>query len=325
VKAWGRRHHRCLGPVRRSLAMRWAGCQVSFEPNRKRRAACRSLFSECAHGSQSCASHSRTDPFLCAAFSAYKRVITDVAIFPVRGRCRKCADAWRWNADTAVHITGGGGSARIGAPCAVPRGSMARASHSGSCQRGSGDQCSRQKFKLGHLISPFHMKATGVWAPLWKWSSDWRIKVTISSRRSTPREVGASYDHSPGSKSSRRIELCETKFNGARSLPAYIQSGGVQVRHIISMDQSACGEWRCERQADRAVVCRSCSRAGSMPSPARCVIGQQIVARRPGTTRHKHRARRCPWIWTRRSSSRPLGRSTNSISQSRALWRKKTT
>jgi hypothetical protein len=45
--------------------------------------------------SQICASHSCTDPFLCAAFSTYKRVITDVAIFPVRGRRRKCADARR--------------------------------------------------------------------------------------------------------------------------------------------------------------------------------------------------------------------------------------
>src|SRR5258706_14656910 len=31
----------------------------------------------------------------CAASSAYARVITDVAIFPVRGRRRKCADARR--------------------------------------------------------------------------------------------------------------------------------------------------------------------------------------------------------------------------------------
>jgi hypothetical protein len=36
------------------------------------------------------ASHSRTDPFLCAALSAYMRVITDVAIFR-----RQCADARR--------------------------------------------------------------------------------------------------------------------------------------------------------------------------------------------------------------------------------------
>ena len=44
---------------------------------------------------QSCASHNRPDPFLCAASSAYKRVITDVAISPFRGRRRKCAEARR--------------------------------------------------------------------------------------------------------------------------------------------------------------------------------------------------------------------------------------
>jgi len=36
-----------------------------------------------------------SDHQVCAAFSAYTRVITDVAIFPVRGRRRKCADARR--------------------------------------------------------------------------------------------------------------------------------------------------------------------------------------------------------------------------------------
>src|SRR5258706_9449214 len=58
----------------------------------------------------------------------------------------------------AVNITGGGGGARIGAPCTVPRGFMARASHSGSCERGCGDHCSRQKFKLSHLISPLRVR-----------------------------------------------------------------------------------------------------------------------------------------------------------------------
>jgi hypothetical protein len=181
----------------------------------------RRVFSECAMARQSCASHSRTDPFLCTAFSAYTRVITDVAIFPVRGRRRECADTRRWNAGTAVNMTGGGRGARIGVLCAVPRGYMARASHSGSCEHGCGDQCSRQKFKLSHLISPLQMKSQRRVAPLWKWSSDRRIKVTIFSR-STPREIGRVADHSPNSKSSRRIELCEAQFNGARSLPAYI-------------------------------------------------------------------------------------------------------
>ena len=81
---------------------------------------------EGGHHPQSCASHSRTDPFLCAAFSAYKRVIADVAIFSVRGRWRKCADARRSNADRAVnsYMMGGGGSARIGVFCEMPRGYM---------------------------------------------------------------------------------------------------------------------------------------------------------------------------------------------------------
>jgi len=80
-------------------------------------------------------------------------------IVPAPRRCRKCADARRWNADMAVNITGGGGGARIGVHCAVPRGYMARASHSGSCDHGCGDQCCRQKFKLSHLISPLYMKS----------------------------------------------------------------------------------------------------------------------------------------------------------------------
>jgi hypothetical protein len=96
--------------------------------------------------------------FSAQLFSAYKRVIADVAIFSVRGRRRKCADARRCNADTAVNMTGGGGGARIGMLGAVPRGYMALASHSGSCEHGCGDQCSRQKFKLSHQISPLHMK-----------------------------------------------------------------------------------------------------------------------------------------------------------------------
>jgi hypothetical protein len=119
------------------------------------------------HHAQSCASYSRTDPFLCAAFSAYKRVIADVASSPVRGRRSKCADAQRSNADTAVNIKGGGGSARIGVLCEMPRGYMARASHSGSCEHGCGDQCSRQKFKLSHLISPLHEKPTASGSSFW--------------------------------------------------------------------------------------------------------------------------------------------------------------
>jgi hypothetical protein len=111
-----------------------------------------------------CLGGDRSDAFLCAAFSAYKRVIADVAIFPVRGRRRKCADARRSNADRAA-MMGGGGSARIGVLCEMPRGYMAVASHSGRYEHGSGDQCSRQKLKLSHLIFPLHMKSQRRVAP----------------------------------------------------------------------------------------------------------------------------------------------------------------
>jgi pimeloyl-ACP methyl ester carboxylesterase len=119
------------------------------------------------HHPQSCASFSRTDPFLCSAFSAHKRVIADVASSSVQGRRSKCTDARRSNADTAVNITGDGGSARIGVLCEMSRGYMARASHSGSCEHGCGDQCSRQKFKLSHLISPLHEKPTASGSSFW--------------------------------------------------------------------------------------------------------------------------------------------------------------
>jgi hypothetical protein len=66
---------------------------------------------------------------------------------------------------------------------------MALASHSGSCD-GCGDQCGRQKVKIGHLVSPFDMKSQQRVAPLWKWSSDRPIKVTFPHVVSTPREVG---------------------------------------------------------------------------------------------------------------------------------------
>jgi hypothetical protein len=68
-------------------------------------AARRSLFNECANGCPELRSWSQTDPFLCAALSAYTRVIADVAILPVRRR---------WNADMAVKLTGSGGGARMG-------------------------------------------------------------------------------------------------------------------------------------------------------------------------------------------------------------------
>jgi hypothetical protein len=106
-----------------------------------------------------CASYGPTGPFLSVAFSAYTRVIADVASSPIRGRRSKRASARRSNGDRAVNIMSGEGSARIGVLCEMLRGYMACTSHSGSCEHGCGDQCSRQKFKLSHLISPSHMKS----------------------------------------------------------------------------------------------------------------------------------------------------------------------
>src|SRR5258708_21126336 len=109
------------------------------------------------------------------------RFARDIVVGP--GICSKCPDARRWNADTAVNITVSGEGAitvsgegaRIGVLCEVPRGYMARASHSGSCMHGCGHHCSRQKFKLGHLVSPLHMKSQPGVAPSCKWGSDRRI------------------------------------------------------------------------------------------------------------------------------------------------------
>ena len=79
------------------------------------------------------------------------RVIADVASSPVRGRRSKRADARRSDADRAANIMGGVGNARICVHREMPRGYVARASHSGSCEHDCGDQCSRQKFGLSHF------------------------------------------------------------------------------------------------------------------------------------------------------------------------------
>jgi len=115
--------------------------------------------------SPSFASYCRTDPFLRAAVSAYTRVIADVAIVPVRGRRRKCADARRRNAGTVVTITGGGRGVRIDVPRMVPRGYMTRASHSRGSDHGYGDQCGRQKVMTGHSTSPMDMRSQQRLAP----------------------------------------------------------------------------------------------------------------------------------------------------------------
>jgi len=72
----------------------------------------------------------------------------------ISGRCGKCAHGRSRMAETPVNITRGGRGTRKGVQCAV-----ALASHSGSCKCGCGDQCSRQKFKFSHSISPLDMKS----------------------------------------------------------------------------------------------------------------------------------------------------------------------
>jgi hypothetical protein len=77
----------------------------------------------------------------------------------IPGRCGKCAHSRSRIAETPVNITHGGRGTRKGVQCAVLRGYLALASHSGTCKGGCGDQCGRQKFKLGHSISPLDMKS----------------------------------------------------------------------------------------------------------------------------------------------------------------------
>ena len=105
----------------------------------------------------------------------------------IPGLCGKCAHGRSRIADTPVNITCAGRGSRIGV---VPQGYMALASHSGSCERGCGDQCSRQKFNFSRIISPLDMKSQQRVASLWKWSSDRLIKVTFAHIVSTPRKVG---------------------------------------------------------------------------------------------------------------------------------------
>jgi hypothetical protein len=54
-------------------------------------------------------------------FTAYKRVVADIAIFSVR-RCPQWAEARRRNASIAVNIAEDGGRARIGFLCTMPLG-----------------------------------------------------------------------------------------------------------------------------------------------------------------------------------------------------------
>lgn len=81
----------------------------------------------------------------------------DVAVIP--GLCCKCAYAGSRVAKTAVNVTRGGCGAGMSVRRKVPRSYMALASHGGSCEHGCSDQSSRQKFKLGHSISPQDMRS----------------------------------------------------------------------------------------------------------------------------------------------------------------------
>ena len=78
----------------------------------------------------------------------------------IPGLAGKCAHARSRDAAWPVNITRVGRDTRIGVRCELPRGYMALASHSGSCEHGCGDQCSRQKFKLSDSGSPSIEKPT---------------------------------------------------------------------------------------------------------------------------------------------------------------------
>jgi hypothetical protein len=55
-------------------------------------------------------------------------------------------------AQTIVRKTRAGRGTRIGLQRELPRVYLVLASHGGSCKHSRGDQCSRQKFNLGHSI-----------------------------------------------------------------------------------------------------------------------------------------------------------------------------
>lgn len=77
----------------------------------------------------------------------------------------------------------------------VLRSYMVLASHSGSCEHGCGDQCSRQTFKVCHSVFPFDMKRQPRLAPYGNGEAIKPIKGTYPHVVSTPREVGGSRDH----------------------------------------------------------------------------------------------------------------------------------
>jgi hypothetical protein len=92
----------------------------------------------------------------------------------------KCTHGRSRIAETPVGITRAGRGRRMGV---VPQGYMVLASHRGSCERGCGEQCSRQKFKPGHSISPLDVKSQPRLAPLRNGAAIRLFQGNISSRR----------------------------------------------------------------------------------------------------------------------------------------------
>jgi hypothetical protein len=133
----------------------------------------------------------------------------------------KCAYGRSRNAGTPIGIRRVERCVRIGGRRNVPRGDAALAGHGGSCEGGCGDQCSRQKLKLGHSISPLDVKSQQRSASLWKWSSDRPIKVTIPHLASTQREIGASRQF--GSLNRFLIENVSVGDHCQSDLPALVR------------------------------------------------------------------------------------------------------
>jgi hypothetical protein len=95
---------------------------------------------------------------IAAAFSAYERVIADVAIFSVRRR-RQWYVTRRRNADTAITMTGSGVGSGLGFARKVPLGQVVIASHGGRCQHSSNDHSCRQRLEYGQGINPSYVVA----------------------------------------------------------------------------------------------------------------------------------------------------------------------
>ena len=106
----------------------------------------------------------------------------------IPGLAGKCAYARSRDTAMPVHVTRAGHGAVmrafLSACCEVPRVRMVLSGQHRSCQHRCGDQCSRQKFKLCHSISPSDMKSHKAWLLLeWRWRSNRPFKDNISSRR----------------------------------------------------------------------------------------------------------------------------------------------